>query len=180
MKKALLWKESFFSRILLRLHPGPSRRSRTTQAPGALSQGEYACGGTPLAICAAAMASRHSHTVLPHPAAEFSWLACFASQSPLHGCAMLSPLCTRGASLCPGKHNRPRQRKYGRPATGPRIAGWPLPVLARQHRSMEAQQRIPTGDRNGCGATPPQMRYDNVIRLSLKWTFSTGTWMPSR
>ena len=83
-------------------------------------------------------------------------------------------------SLCPGKHNRPKQRKYGRPATGPRIAGWPLPVLARQHRSMEAQQRIPTGDRNGCGATPPQILYDNVIRLSLKWTFSTGTWMPSR
>ena len=96
---------------MLRLHPGPSRRSRTTQAPSALSQGEYACGGTPLAICAAAMASRRCHTVLPHPAAEFSWFACFASQSPLHGCAMLSPLCTRGASLCPSKHNRPRQRR---------------------------------------------------------------------
>ena len=155
------------------MHPGPSRRSRTSQAPGAHSQGEYACGGTPLAICAAAMASRHSHTVLPHPAAEFSWLACFASQSPLHGCAMLSPLCTRGAAEClrwhtalprwaieprpvvcwaslsPGKHNRPFPRHWARAASRP------LPVLARQHRSTGANsayslQRIlavPTRDR---------------------------------
>ncbi len=50
------------------MHPGPSRRSRTTQAPSALSQGEYACGGTPLAICAAAMASRRTHIALPRPA----------------------------------------------------------------------------------------------------------------
>ena len=42
-----------------------------------------------------------------------------ASQSPLHGCAMLSPLCTRGAFLCLGRLCSLRQREYGRPATGP-------------------------------------------------------------
>ena len=32
---------------------------------------------------------------------------------------MLSPLCTRGAFLCLGRLCPPRQREYGRPATGP-------------------------------------------------------------
>ena len=35
--------------------------------------------------------------VLPHPVKQPSKMMQSASQSPLHGCAMLSPLCTRGA-----------------------------------------------------------------------------------
>ena len=50
---------------------------------------------------------RCTHTALPRPATQPSKMMQSASQSPLHGCAMLSPLCTRGAFLCLGGHNRP-------------------------------------------------------------------------
>ena len=110
------------------------------------------------------------HTALPRPASSVtlhpycapapgkqpSKMMQSASQSPLHGCAMLSPLCTRGAAEClrwhtalprwaieprpvvcwaslsPGKHNRPFPWHWARTASRP------LPVLARQHRSTGA------------------------------------------
>ena len=80
---------------------------------------------------------------------------------PLHGSAMLSPLCTRGAFLWPSAWAVILSLPFfiqpafsdapGQDCTlAPTGVGLPAP----EH---PGQQRIPTGDRNGCGATPPCM-----------------------
>ena len=149
--------------------------------------------GVPPAQClgchiALPVASRRCHTALPRPAAEFSWLACFASQSPLawlrHAVPPLhkggfslpgwtqpafsvalgtgggpawgakkvgeklsfsprGPVAGQPYFLCPGKHNRPRQRKYGSSVTLARRfyrreEAWTTPAAA----GVLAQMRV--------------------------------------
>ena len=43
---------------------------------------------------------------------------------------------------------------FGRPATGPRNASWPLPGDGLSHPEHGGPGRIPTGDRNGSGGSP--------------------------
>ena len=63
-----------------------------------------------------------------------------------------------------GQQNQPFLRHFAR--TAPKH----LPVLARQHRSTEEQQRIPTGDRNGCPDTGPGApRNRNAYSLGEFW-----------
>ena len=45
--------------------------------------------------------------VLPHPVKQPSKMMQSAPQSPLHGFAMLSPLCTRGAAVLPHRATEP-------------------------------------------------------------------------
>ena len=73
--------------------------------------------------------------------------------------------------LCPGKHNRQRQRKLW----VQRHAG---PAVLPPGRSLDNTRR--SGCSGSTAGVLAQILYDNVIRLSLKWTFSTGTWIPSR
>ena len=75
--------------------------------------------------------------VLPHPATKRRLVGCRALQSPLHGPAMLSPLCTRGAGW-----PRCRSSLRSRVGTGP-VPGLPFLSLPEQIQPATSQDCNP-------------------------------------